>query len=157
MLKNKILIDVIGLLSIALVAVVGYKLSPMLLPKADVTVQPDAACDLNRSPCSAVLPGGGKLTLVLSPRPIPMVKPFKVEVRFEGFAAERVEVDFSGVDMNMGLNRPVLANVGNGVFAGEGTLPVCVTGRMAWQATLLIETAKERIAVPFRFDSQDHE
>ena len=157
MLKNKILIDVIGLLSIALVAVVGYKLSPLLLPKADVTVQPDAPCDLNRAPCTAALPEGGKLTLALSPRPVPMVKPFKVEVRFEGFAAERVEVDFSGVDMNMGLNRPVLANVGNGVFAGEGTLPVCVTGRMAWQATLLIETAKERIAVPFRFDSQDHE
>ena len=50
MLKNKILIDVIGLLSIALVAVVGYKLSPLLLPKADVTVQPDAHCDLNRAP-----------------------------------------------------------------------------------------------------------
>ena len=39
-MKKKILIDLIGILLIALVVVVGYKLSPMLLPKVDVTVQP---------------------------------------------------------------------------------------------------------------------
>ena len=36
LVNKKILIDAIGLLLIALVVVVGYKLSPLLLPKADV-------------------------------------------------------------------------------------------------------------------------
>ena len=38
-------------------------------------------------------------------------------------------------------------------FAGDATLPVCITGGMVWQATVLIERGRERIAVPFLFDT----
>ena len=62
-MNRKKLIDAIGLLLIALVVVVGYKLSPLLLPRADVTVQPDPGCDLNRAACRVTLPGGGRLHL----------------------------------------------------------------------------------------------
>lgn len=155
-MSKKILMDVIGILSIALVVVVGYKLSPLLLPRADVTVQPDPACDLHRSACEVALPGGGRLTLGMQPRPIPMVKPFQVEVRLDGVGASRVEVDFAGVDMNMGLNRPELGARAAGVYVAEATLPVCITGHMDWQATVLVETAGQRIAVPFRFASVPH-
>jgi hypothetical protein len=55
--------------------------------------------------------------------------------------------------MNMGFNRPALAPAGPGRFAGQATLPVCVTGRMTWQATVLVEAGRTRIAVPFRFDA----
>ncbi len=147
------LIDLIGLLLIALVVVVGYKLSPVLLPKADLTVAPETPCDLHRSPCAAALPGGGRVELSVLPRPIPMVKPLTVEVAVSGVAVDRVEVDFAGLEMNMGLNRPLLAGRGDGRFAGGTTLPVCITGAMAWQATVLLETPGERIAVPFRFGS----
>lgn len=155
-MNKKILIDVIGILSIALVVVVGYKLSPLLLPKADVTVHPDPACDLHRSACEVALPGGGKLAVRMQPLPIPMVKPFQVEVRLDGINASRVEVDFAGVDMNMGLNRPELSARAEGVYVAEATLPVCITGQMEWQATVLVETAGQRIAVPFRFASLPH-
>ncbi len=155
-MNKKLLIDVIGLLLIALVVVVGYKLSPLLLPKADVTVQPDPACDLNHAACRVALPGGGQLELRMNPRPIPMVRPFQVEVKLEGISAARVEVDFAGIDMNMGLNRIELAAGASGVHAGEATLPVCITGQMDWQATVLVETGNQRIAVPFRFASVPH-
>ena len=148
--------DVIGILLIALVVVVGYKLSPLLLPRADVTVHPDPACDLHRSPCAVTLPGGGKLVVRMQPLPIPMVRPFQVEVKLEGISALRVEVDFAGVDMNMGLNRPELSARAAGVYGVEATLPVCITGQMEWQATVLVETAGQRIAVPFRFASLPH-
>ena len=155
-MNKKILIDAIGLLLISLVVVVGYKLSPLLLPKADVTVQPDPACDLNRAACRVALPSGGQLELRMNPRPIPMVKPFQVEVKLEGVSAARIEVDFAGIEMNMGLNRIELVAGAGGVHTGEATLPVCITGQMDWQATVLVEAGNQRIAVPFRFASVPH-
>lgn len=155
-MNKKILMDVIGILLIALVVVVGYKLSPLLLPRADLTVQPDPACDLHRGSCQVVLPGGGRLELRMNPRPIPMVKPFQVEVKIDGLSPGRVEVDFAGIDMNMGLNRPELTASAPGVYAAEATLPVCITGQMDWQATVLVESGSQRIAIPFRFTSAPH-
>ena len=114
--EKKILIDVIGILLIALVVVVGYKLSPLLLPRADVVIQPDPACNLQRQTCAVTLPSGGRVELSMAPRPIPMVRPFEVQVTTSGFAPGRVEVDFAGIDMNMGLNRPGLAARGDGRF-----------------------------------------
>jgi hypothetical protein len=155
--NKKLLIDAIGILLIALVVVVGYKLSPLLLPRADVVIQPDPACNLQRQACAVKLPSGGSVELAMATRPIPMVKPFEVQVTTSGFAPGRVEVDFAGIDMNMGLNRPELAARGGGRFAGQVTLPVCITGAMDWQATVLIETGGERIAIPYRFSSGSQE
>ncbi len=150
-MNKKILFDVIGILLIALVVVVGYKLSPILLPKADLTVQPLPGCDLHRQACRAELPGGGSIELASSEHPIPMVKPFRIELVVRGLAPSRVAIDFAGIDMNMGLNRPEMIAQGDGRFVAEASLPVCITGWMDWQATVLIETGKQRIAVPFRF------
>lgn len=149
-MNKKILIDAIGILLIALVVVVGYKLSPMLLPKADLTIRPEAACDLNHQVCSALLPGGARVELSSSVHPVPMVKPFQVQVTISGLTPARVEVDFSGIDMNMGVNRPQLADQGSGRFVAEVSLPVCITGQMDWQVTVLIETGRQRIAIPYR-------
>ena len=156
-MNKKLLNDVIGILLIALVVVVGYKLSPLLLPRADVVIQPDPACNLQRQACAVKLPSGGSVELSMATRPIPMVKPFEVQVTASGFAPGRVEVDFAGIEMNMGLNRPELAARGDGRFVGQVTLPVCITGAMDWQATVLIETGGERIAIPYRFSSGSHE
>lgn len=153
--SKKILIDTIGVLLIALVMVVGYKLSPYVLPTADITIAPEQGCDLNRGVCTAVLPQGGKVSLSLTPRPIPMVAPLRVEVVLPA-PYERVEVDFAGVDMNMGLNRPRLEALGDGRYQGEATLPVCVSGKMDWQATLLLEQGRQRVAIPFRFVTEQH-
>ena len=148
-MNRKILIDVVGLLLIALIVLVGYKLSPLLLPKADLTVAPDPTCSLQEGACSVSLPEGGVLRFSVGTRPIPLVKPF--ELRVEASGARNVSVDFAGVDMDMGYNRPALAERSPGVFTGEATLPVCVTGRMTWQATILLDTPAARLAVPFRF------
>ena len=148
-MNRKILLDLIGILLILLVVVVGYKLSPLLLPKSDLTVEPDAACNLQEGACSASLPGGGQVTLTIGTRPIPLVKAFPVTVEAGG--ASRVEIDFAGLDMDMGFNRPLLQERAPGVFVGEATLPVCVTGRMSWQATVLVDLPGSRVAIPFRF------
>jgi hypothetical protein len=155
--NKKILMDVIGIELIALIVVVGYKLSPMLLPKADVTVFPEPACNLQKENCVVNLPSGGTIELSLGARAVPLVKPFEVAVTARGFAPDRVEVDFVGVDMNMGYNRPELKLHGDGRFNGEATLPVCISGHMDWQATVLVEAGNQRIAVPYRFSTGGQE
>lgn len=151
--SKSLLVDSAMILALVLVAVVGYKLSPLLMPRADATANPDPGCDLQLGFCGAPLPGGGRLRFSLTPRPIPVVEPLAVAVEIDGMAAENVSVDFAGVSMNMGFNRPALAQSGPGRFAGQATLPVCVTGRMTWQATVLVESGRQRIAVPFRFEA----
>jgi hypothetical protein len=148
-----LLVDLAILLALALIAVVAYKLSPLLLPKADLTLMPVAGCDLNERACRVDLPGGGAIELSLTPRPIPVVKPMQVAVTMNGVLARQVEVDFAGVGMSMGYNRVSLAADGTGHYVGQATIPVCVTGRMSWRATLMIETPTQRIAVPFVFDA----
>ena len=147
------LVDLAILLALAIVAVVGYKFSPLLLPKADLTVEPPAGCDLNKQSCAADLPGGGRVELSITPHPIPVVMPLLVDVKLSGVEASKVEIDFAGVTMNMGYNRKTLDARGDGNFSGDAMLPVCITGRMAWRATLLVETDRQRIAVPFLFEA----
>ena len=151
--RKSLLVDSAMILALILIGVIGYKLSPLLLPKADVFLQPDPGCDLQRASCTAALPDGGRLGFALTPRPIPVTRPLDVAVEIEGLRADKVAVDFAGVDMSMGYNRQTLQAAGAGKFAGQATLPVCVTGRMLWQATVLVNVGSQRIAVPFRFEA----
>ena len=147
------LIDLAIILALAIIAVVGYKYSPLLLAKADLTVEPAAGCDLHTQACHADIPGGGRIELGLAPHPIPVMKPVQVSVSITGIDASKLEFDLAGVDMNMGFNRKTLVADGEGRYSTETILPVCVTGRMAWRATLVIETGRRRIAVPFVFEA----
>lgn len=151
--SKSLLIDSAMILALILIGVIGYKLSPLLLPRADVTVAPDPSCDLQHGPCGASLPQGGRLLFSVMPRPIPVSAPLVLTVELESVAADQVAVDFAGVSMNMGFNRPALERTAPGRFVGQATLPVCVTGRMTWQATVLVESGSQRIALPFRFDA----
>jgi hypothetical protein len=151
---HRLLVDLITILSIVLIGVVGYKLSPLLVPKADRTVLPAPNCNLHRGYCTVVL-GSGKLTLSLTPRPIPLIKPIQIEVKVDGVEVRRIDADFAGIGMNMGLNRPQLQPQGNGQFLANTTLPVCITGTMQWELTLLVETTTEQILIPFRFSTPE--
>lgn len=152
MLFNKsLLVDSALILALIAIGIIGYRLSPQLLPVADISVMPESGCDLQQAACGATLPDGRRLELELLPRPVPMGGPFAATVVLSGHSATSVSVDFAGVEMNMGLNRYVLTADGNGRYRGNVTLPVCVSGRMLWQATVLVETGRQRLAVPFRF------
>lgn len=150
--ERNFLVDALILLALALVGVVGYKYSSLLLPKADLELAPEAGCDLNRSPCRATF-AGGSIELSVEPRPVPVIKPMQVSVSIAGVDPSNVDIDFSGVTMNMGYNRVTLDKAGDGRFLGQATIPVCITGRMAWRATLLVDAPGQRISVPFVFEA----
>ena len=145
------LVNLAIVLALACLAALGYKLSPQRPADAGQTIAPLAGCDLNAQTCAAELPGGGRIALSITPRPIPVVKPLRIGVNLSGIAADKLAIDFAGVSMDMGYQRQQLVADGHGGFSGEAMLPVCVTGRMTWQATLLIDSGRQRFAVPFRF------
>ena len=147
------LLNLAMIVALVALAVLGQQLSPLLLPRADVTGVMEPGCDLQRRACAATLPDGGRLEFSITPRPIPLLQALRVEVTVTGVKPGKVEVDFAGASMNMGYNRSELPLTGSGRYAGEASLPVCVSGGMTWVATVLVETDRQRIAVPFRFDT----
>lgn len=139
------------ILALIAIAVAGLRYSPLPLPKTDASGVAEAGCDLQLRPCWAALPDGARLRLSITPRPIAFLQALRVEVALSGARAAKIDVDFAGESMNMGYNRSTLAAAGNGTYVGEASLPVCVSGGMNWVATVLVETDRQRIAVPFRF------
>jgi len=151
MTKN-LLLDATILIGLAILGVVGYKLAPLLNPKTDVAL-PLSSCNLSQQACVATLPDGGQIGFSIEPRPIPALKTLQLEANFSGSEVRKVEVDFTGTEMRMGYNRSQLERQsGNDHrFAGQASLPVCITGGMEWEATVLVDTGKALVAVPFRF------
>lgn len=111
----------------------------------------DTHCDLHLAPCVTSLPTGGKVQLSISPKNIPLVKPLHLEVKLTDIQADSVEVDFVGLNMNMGFNRPQLNAKGAGQFEGNGMLPVCIRRSMDWEARVLVNTDNGLLVVPYRF------
>lgn len=151
--RKFLLIDVALIVALLTVGALGYRLSPLLLPPVDIGAVPDPGCDLQRGPCGAELPQGGRLRFAMRPYPVPQVEPMQLEVEIERGDVDKVVVDFTGVNMNMGFNRQELGKLGAGHFSGQAVLPVCVTGRMSWLATVIVERGRTRIAIPFRFEA----
>lgn len=136
----------------ALAATVAvWRLWPVLFPQATEVAALDPACDLRAGPCVSNLKGQGRVSFSIEPLAIPVLKPLAFQVRIKGLEARRVQVDLSGVDMNMGFNRPQLELAAPGLFTGQGRLPVCVRNAMEWEARVLIDTEQGLIAAPYRF------
>jgi hypothetical protein len=143
-----------------LLAVLAWMLYPRFADLLDDNVLPvlwqveaDAQCDLHSGPCRVDMPDGGLVELALSPRPVRPLVPFTIEVRYQGRELTAMSVDFNGVDMNMGFNRPILQQVAPGTYRGEGLLPTCVLDRMTWRAQVLLDGRDGRAIAAFDFDT----
>jgi hypothetical protein len=115
------------------------------------TARLDPSCDLHQGICHSLFPDGSKVSLSISPRPIEALKPLQIQVLMEGVEAQSVEVDFRGVDVNMGYNRPRLKQESMGQYSGTWVLAACALERMNREATILIRTDEGILAAPFRF------
>jgi hypothetical protein len=98
-----------------------------------------------------MLNSGSRVSFAIEPHEIPLVKPLRLRVEIQDLEAQQVEVDFSGVDMNMGFNRFKLSRTGEGEFTGEGILPICVRDAMEWEAKVLVTTPRGLTAAAYRF------
>jgi hypothetical protein len=146
-----ILWTLLGLLFAAICIVALYKTWPILFPDMAFKAAADPGCDLRVGACVTRLDEGASVTFSIEPKEIPVVKPLHLKVNLAGIRANGVEVDFSGVDMNMGFNRTRLNRDGVGIFSGQAILPVCVWDAMEWEAQILLETNQGLISVPYHF------
>lgn len=138
----------------ALALLIGYAIHvawPILFPPIAHSVPHDPGCDLRAGDCRLAFPGGEKVTFRILPRTLPLIEPVQVEVALEGLQAHRVMVDFVGIGMNMGYNRPELKAQGDNRFAAQARIPVCVRNRMDWEARVMVDTADGLWVAPFRF------
>ena len=149
MSKRRTIQTVIAL-ALACAIVAGYKLAAAWRD-IDAAAMPLSSCDLSVQECVVALPPHGQLTISITPRPIRTLQKLTLDVKTNGVRAERIEIDFDGVDMSMGYNRPVLSRNGDH-FSGQTLLPLCITGTMTWKATVLVSTDKGHIALPFHFE-----
>ena len=149
--SNLTLWAVVGVLFLALTGVAAYKAWPLLYPEVTVVAPLNPDCDLRQGPCVTQIPDGGSVQFSINPRNIPPLKELQLEVVTQGLDTRGVEVDFSGIDMNMGFNRPKLTREAAGLFRGKGLLPVCVRSSMEWESKVLVQTDEGIVAVPFRF------
>lgn len=148
---NRLLWMVAGLLLAAVCAVAVYKAWPVLFPEISQSAAVDPDCDLRAGPCVTHLDDGGRVSFAIEPREIPTLKPLRLQVAVEGIDAGKVEIDFAGVDMNMGFNRVKMEPAAEGEFTGNGTLPICVRDAMEWEARVLVSTRQGLLSVPYRF------
>jgi len=107
-------------------------------------------CDLNLGACDAET-GRGRVTLTITPGPIQPLKPLQAVVSLQGFEAERVELIFTGIDVDMGRFSYPLKRAGDGSFEGRVSLSICTQNRMIWQALVVID---ETLQLPFQFESE---
>lgn len=142
-----------GVLFLALIAVVIYKFQPLLNPELAAVAPVDPNCDLRAGPCVGKFSDGTEISFSIEPKTIPLVKPLRLKATVRGVSANNAEVDFIGLNMDMGFNRSKLKASGDGSFIGNGVLPVCVLTRMKWEARVMVQTDQGTIAAPFRFDT----
>ncbi len=108
-------------------------------------------CFLHDGPCEQPV-AGTPVRLAISPNSIPLMQTLTLEFDAGVLAPTGVAVDIRGLNMDMGLNRTVLARSEDGRWRGETILPVCSQRRMEWEAAVQIET-DQRFEVPFLFST----
>jgi protein SCO1 len=111
-------------------------------------------CDLGKEDCFYVTPSGEKFDVTLSPRPIHHLEKSKITVRSKNERLTPKVGDFVGVELAMGLIRPVLYEEEKGVWSGEFILPTCDLRDMNWKLRLLLQDSEqENYEITYKFSS----
>ena len=105
-------------------------------------------CDLSKSTCT--LEG---YQVSLSPLPITANKNFTIKVVAPENKSNPIEIDFEGVEQNMGHIRPQLMRTESQTFSGNFYIPSCELPQMQWRAHLILQTPHGPKAMKFYFKS----
>ena len=130
----------------AMLGVLAYLLVlswPLLFPQPLFVTTADG-CDLYKGACTASFDHRRTIRFTIEPGSLGPNRPLQIQVDTAGFQVSQVTIEFSGVDMDLGLIRNELSARDDGAFHGSAILPVCIRERMAWRA---IVTAQGRDGV----------
>jgi protein SCO1/2 len=105
-------------------------------------------CNLAQTPCQ--LEG---VEVSIGPYPITSEKSFKVNVSTKSSLAIPLEIDFQGIESNMGYIRPRLSKTSDNTYSGEFYIPFCDESQMRWKAALILQTKEGPKSLVFHFNS----
>jgi len=115
----------------------------------------DKACNLHQESCTAEK-DGAKVTLKISPHPIPIARPLGIEVNIENLDVQKVELDITGINMYMGYNRVTLTSASPTRYIGTSMLAFCTNQTMNWQVTLMIHQKDgTQIQIPYTLETSN--
>jgi hypothetical protein len=135
---------------IGLLACFWFLANAYLIDTAEIDLITPAPCDLRTGPCLASR-GSAQIRFTIESPQIDSHSLLELRVHLEGLPADRVEVDFQGRDMYMGINRIALSLQPDGSYWSKGRLPVCTSGEMPWQAKVIITHQNTQIGSWFDF------
>ena len=105
-------------------------------------------CNLAQTPCQ--LEG---VEVSIGPYPITSEKSFKVNVSTKSSLGIPFEIDFQGIESNMGYIRPRLSKTSDNTYSGEFYIPFCDESQMRWKAALILDTKEGPKSLLFYFHS----
>lgn len=108
-------------------------------------------CDPGRAVCIAETPLG-RIELDIAPRPVPVLKPVQFDLA-TSTPLDEVRIELQGRDMDMGPNQTRLIERAPQRWQGSATIPVCLTGRMRWDATVSLRRGERVERLSFGFEA----
>lgn len=124
-------------------------------PAIEVLAEDTSGCDIGEKECTVKTASGEEFRLQIGPGPAAPLKPLTVSASAQNKSRfVPVEVDFVGVELDMGLIRPALRQR-QGRFEAAFELPVCDLKAMTWRARLIVNDLREGrlVAAIFNFKS----
>ncbi|WP_210396179.1 hypothetical protein [Motiliproteus sediminis] len=141
--RQWIILGVCALL-VLLAAQLGYR----WIEGRAATLSAAADCDLTQG-CQA---GSGRQQVRLHFDRAPAShQRFIATAELSGLSADSVVLDLQGAEMFMGVNRYPLHRDASGRYRGEVQLPACTSGRMQWNARVVLGTGSTQQVATFTF------
>ena len=146
----------VAALTLVVIALWGSKYrSQLATPEVIETATLQAACDLRKEPCIASFANDESISLDITPKSIPLLKPLELTIKLNEVSSpiniEKIQVDFVGIGMDMGFNRATLKLTQSQLYQGQAVLPICTQQRMDWEARVFIHSISGIKAAIFPF------
>jgi hypothetical protein len=116
-------------------------------------VKQSKTCDLHKEACSVTLKDGSVVTLSISPRPIPLMKPITLHVETKNIGLEKLDLKVFATNMNMGLIEKPIKRVKKDNYKAVITLPTCIVGGMIWNVNIIANKPSKSVGAVFEFQT----
>lgn len=114
-------------------------------------VDPNPPCDLREKTCKVELSKTQSVSLSVSPKGIPLMKPLSFVVDAKGVKSDTLEIKIYAINMEMGTHKLTLKRVSGDRFEGKQVLPTCIVGGMIWNADITSSSFADKKGVRFTF------
>ena len=110
-------------------------------------------CQISESPCSVFIGENRSLTIDVLPRGIVPTKIMDINVNLKGFNADKVLINFEGIEIDHNLPAYRFDETSSGHFNTKGLITFCTLDTMHWWANLVIFSGNESWKVSFPFET----